>query len=160
PVDERPSEGRRFRVAIAVSPVLTDGVLRPFAGGVSTEVEFRFGRFAVAAGAFVLPGQTITYPPGQVSVSLTTGIFRGCVAPVSMGGWQMIGEDESIRFSLCLDTLAGALRGVGQGYKPDRTSSLPWAAAGASALFTQRIWGPLSWGSRAWLVIPLVKQSF
>jgi hypothetical protein len=160
PADDRPSEGRRFRVAIAVSPILTDGVLRPFAGGVATELEFRFGRFSVAAGALALPGQTINYPPGQVNISLTTGLLRGCVAPVTIGGSQMIGEDESIRFALCLDTLAGVQRGVGQGFQVDRTSTLPWASMGASALFTQRIWGPLSWGSRAWLLIPLLKQSF
>lgn len=159
--DDRPSDVRRFRVALAVSPVITVGVLRSFAGGVASEIELRFGRFSVAAGVFALPGQTIDFPPGQVTISLVTGLLRGCVAPVSIGGSTLAGgEDESIRFALCVDTMAGAIRGVGQGFSPDRTLSLPWASAGTSALFAQRIWGPLSWGARAWLVIPFLKQSF
>ncbi|MFT3773665.1 MAG: hypothetical protein QM820_50465 [Minicystis sp.] len=159
--DERPSDVRRFRVAIAASPVITAGVLRPFAGGVTSEAEVRFGRFSVAGGAFALIGQTIDYPPGQVTVSLTAGLLRGCVAPVSIGGSSAGGgEDEAIRFALCFDMLAGAIRGVGQGFKTDRTTTLPWAAVGPSALFAQRIWGPLSWGARAMLVIPVLKQSF
>jgi hypothetical protein len=161
PVDDRPSDVRRFRVALALSPVVTVGVLQPFAGGVDSELELRFGRFSVAAGVFALPGQSIDYAPGQVKVSLVTGLLRACVAPVSIGGSTLAGgEDESIRFALCVDGLAGAIRGVGQGYPIDRTTTLPWASAGPSALFAQRIWGPLSWGARAALLIPLLKQSF
>ena len=158
-VDERPSGVRRFRVAMAASPVVTIGLLRPFAGGVSADVEIRVGRFSIAAGAFALPGQTIDYSPGTVSVSLTTATLRGCVAPVSIGALTP-GDDESLRFSLCVDTFAGAVRGVGQGFSPDRTSTLPWVAAGPSALFAQRIYGPLSWTARVSLVIPFLRQSF
>ncbi|APR83738.1 Hypothetical protein A7982_09087 [Minicystis rosea] len=159
--DERPSDVRRFRVAIAASPVITAGMLRPFAGGITSEIEIRFGRFSIAGGAFALPGQTVDYAPGQVKLSLTTGLLRGCVAPISIGGSTSGGgEDEAIRFAICLDTLAGAVRGAGQGYKTNKTLSLPWAEVGPSALFAQRIWGPLSWGARAMLVIPVLKQSF
>lgn len=160
PVDDRASDVRRFRVSVSVSPVLTDGVLRPFAGGVTADLDFRFGRFSVAGGVLALPGQTIDYPPGNVTLSLTSGVLRGCVAPVTIGGSLGTNEDESIRLALCLDALAGAVHGLGTGYKADRSASLPWAAGGASAVFTQRITGPLSWGVRAWLVIPLLRQSF
>ena len=160
PLDERPSDVRRFRVSVSVSPVLTDGVLRPFAGGVTADLDFRFGRFSVAGGVLALPGQTIDYSPGKVTLSLTSGVLRGCVAPVTLGGSVFTHEDESIRFALCVDALAGAISGRGVGYASDRSSTLPWAAAGASAVFTQRLTGPLSWGARAWLVIPLLRQSF
>lgn len=160
PIDERPSDVRRFRVAIAASPMVTTGLLRPFAGGLAADLEFRFGRFSIAGGVIALPGQTIDFPPGTVDLSLTSGTLRGCVAPVSIGGSPTPGEDESLRFALCVDAMAGAIHGAGQGYRPDRASTLPWAAAGASALFAQRIVGPLSWSARVSLVIPLLRQSF
>jgi hypothetical protein len=159
--EDRFTEPRRFRVAIAAGPTLTDGLLRPLAAGIVGELELRFGRFSVGMGVLALPSQTISYAPGQVTLSLTTGVLHGCAAPVSIGGSQFAGgEDEAIRFALCIDGVGGSIRGAGQGYKTDSTSSLPWASAGASALFVQRLWGPLSWGARAWLLFPLVKQSF
>jgi hypothetical protein len=159
--DDRFTEPRRFRIALAAGPTLTDGLLRPLAAGIVGELELRFGRFSVGAGVLALPSQTISYGAGQVTLGLTTGVLHGCAAPVSIGGSQLAGgEDEAIRFALCIDGVGGAIRGVGQGYKVDRTSSLPWASAGASALFVQRIWGPLSWGARVWVLFPLVKQSF
>jgi hypothetical protein len=159
PTDFRPSDVRRFRVALAASPVVTIGILRPFAGGVAADVEIRFGRFSIAAGSLALPGQTIDFAPGTVTLSLTAAALRGCVAPVSVAA-AAFGEEETLRFALCVDALAGAIRGVGQGYAPDRTSTLPWAAGGASALFTQRIYGPLAWTARVSLVIPFLRQSF
>jgi hypothetical protein len=152
PVDDRIPEVHRFHVSLAVSPVITDGVLRPGAAGVTSELEVRFGRFSVSGGVLALPGQTITFAPGEVTLSLTSGFLRGCGA--------LVGDGDSLRLSLCVEPSAGAIRGVGQGYRIDRTLSVPWAAAGASAAFQQRIVGPLSWGARAGLVIPLLKQSF
>lgn len=151
-LDERVSDVRRFHVSIAASPVVTDGILRPFAAGITSELEIAFGRFSVSGGVLALLGQTVPYAPGQVTLSTNAGFVRGC--------GRIVGDGESLRLALCVEPLAGVIQGAGQGYRVDRTTSLPWAAAGSSAVFQQRIFGALSWGARAWLVIPLLKQSF
>ena len=152
PLDDRLPDVHRFHVSLAASPVVTDGILRPFAAGIVSELEVRFGRFSVGGGVFALPGQTIAYAPGQVTMALTTGFLRAC--------GTLVGDGESLRLALCVEPFGGAVRGVGQGYRVDRTLSLSWAAAGTSAGFHQRIAGPLSWSARASLLIPLLKQSF
>jgi hypothetical protein len=151
PGDERESSGRHVRISLAASPLLTVGVLQSFAGGFTTEVEIRVGRFSFAGGVVVLPGQSFTYLPGQVKLDLTAGLIRGC--------GRVVG-DEPLHLALCVDAFGGAMRGAGQGFGNDDTTTLPWAAGGTSAIFHQRIWGPLSWGARAGLLIPFVKTSF
>jgi hypothetical protein len=157
PADDRIAEGRRVHLWLTASPVVTVGVLTPFSAGITGELEVRVGRLSVSGGALALPSRTVSFPPGQVAISLTAGFLRGCGAIVSRGG---AGVDETLRLSLCLEPIVGAIQGAGQGYKVDRAASLPWAAASASALFAQRIWGPLGWGARTALVIPLLKQPF
>jgi len=151
PADERDSAVRPIRVSLAASPVLTVGLLESFAGGFTSEVEVRVGRFSIAAGVMVLPGQSFTYLPGQVKLDLTAGLLHGCA--------RVVGDDP-LHLALCAGALGGALRGTGEGYGVDETTTLPWAAAETSAVFHQRIWGPLSWGARAALLIPLLKTSF
>jgi hypothetical protein len=150
--DDRPTVGRRFHVSLAVGPVVTVGLLHGVAGGVTGEAELRFGRFSVGGGALALPGQTFDYAPGQVHLDLAAGFVRGCGAVVSNG--------DALRLALCAAPYAGVFRGVGSGYPNPRSASQPWAAVGASLLFDQRIWGPIGWGARAEMVIPLQKPSF
>jgi hypothetical protein len=152
PADDRATEPRRPRVTLAAAPVLTVGLLQAWAGGISSDVEIRFGRFSVAAGALVLPGQSFPYATGQISLDLTAGLLRGCAS--------VTGDDDPIRFAACLEGFGGSVRGSGQGFTVDATSTRPWAGVGTSAVFQQKIWGPLSWGARAGLVIPLLKAAF
>jgi hypothetical protein len=146
------TEVHRFKVMLTAGGAITDGLLRPLAGGVTGELEFRFGRFSVAGGVLSLPGQSVDFGAGQVNLSLTAGFIRGC--------GTVLGDGDALRFALCLEPFGGTIRGEGQGYTPNRSSTLAWAAAGASALFQQRIWGPFAWGARAQLLIPLLKESF
>jgi hypothetical protein len=146
------SAGRRFHVSLAVGPVITAGVLHAFAGGVTAEAQIRFGRFSVGAGALALPGQTYAYMAGQVHLDLASGFVRGCGA--------ILADGDALRLALCAAPYAGAVRGVGSGFLSNRSASQAWAAAGASLLFDQHIWGPIGWGARAELVIPLLKTSF
>lgn len=152
PADERPSDVRRFRVTIAAAPVVTAGVLQPFATGIAGELEIRFGRFSVGAGVFSLFDRSFAFGPGQVSLSLNAGLVRGCAT--------VVGDADALRLALCLAPFAGAVRGAGDGYTVNRVTTHAWAAAGVSALFTQKIVGPLSWGARAELLIPLLKSQF
>jgi hypothetical protein len=141
----------RVRISLAAAPVLTVGILQGFAGGITSEVEARIGRFIVAGGVLALPGQSFAFQGGQVSLDMTAGILRGC---------GIVAGDEPLRFVLCLDPMAGTVRGNGTGFSSNRSATLPWASLATSALFQQRIWGRLSWGARSELVIPLVKTSF
>lgn len=151
PAERCPVEERSFHADLALEPALTGGLLDGFAAGVTADLELRFGRFSVGGGVLALPSQTIVYEGGTVNLSLTTGLLRLCATPFG---------DAARRVALCAEPYAGMIRGFGQGYRVDRTSSRPWAALGASALFTQRLVGPLSLGVRGWLVIPVQKQSF
>jgi hypothetical protein len=150
--DDPPTVGRRFHVSLAVAPVITVGLLQGFAGGVMGEADFRFGRFYVGGGVLALPGQSFAFAPGQVHLDLSAGFVRGCGA--------ILADGDALRLALCAAPYAGVVRGVGSGFVTNRSASLGWAAAGASLLFDQRIWGPIGWGARAELVIPLLKTSF
>jgi hypothetical protein len=151
PVEDRPVVPRLVRVTLAASPVLTVGLLQGFAGGVSTELEVRVGRFTVSGGVLALPGESIILPGGQVKLELTAGLVRAC---------GIVAGDEPMRLVLCAEPMGGSMHGEGQGYPASRPSNLPWAAVATSALFQQRIWGPVAWGARAGLAIPLTKNSF
>jgi hypothetical protein len=133
--------------------VITVGLLQGFAGGVTSEVEVRIRRFTLAMGVLALPGETVDYmgTGRQVKLELTAGLLRAC---------GIVAGDEPMRFVLCAEPMGGSMRGIGSGFGPDLVSTKPWAAMASSALFQQRIWGPLSWGARAGLVIPLTKISF
>ncbi len=103
------------------------------------------------------PGQTIpftspTFPRGSVDVSLGAGFLRACGAPYGDGDFQ--------RLALCIEPLGGAIHGAGHGFRPDRSSTRPWFAAAASAVYQRRILGPLTWGLRAQIAAPLLRQSF
>jgi hypothetical protein len=148
---EPDAEPPRVRISLAAAPVVTVGLLQGFAGGVTGEVELRFGRFTVAGGVLALPGQSYGYQGGQVSLDMTVGVLRGC---------GIVAGDEPLRFVLCLEPMAGAVRGNGTGFVTDKSTTLPWGALATSALFQQKIWGRLSWGARSELIIPLVKTSF
>jgi len=156
PLEDRiPEPGRRARINLSAAPVLTVGLLQGWAGGATSEVEVRLGRFSVAAGILALPGDSYTWQMGQVGqvgLSLMAGVLRGCASVTS--------EDNPIRLAACIEPYAGTLRGSGQGFPANFTSTLPWAAVGMSGQFEQQIWGPLSWGARAGLVIPLLRDSF
>jgi hypothetical protein len=151
--DERSSEVRRFHVSLMAAPVVTLGFLQSWAGGVTSEVEFRINRFSVSGGVLVLPGQSFAPPMGggQVNLELIAGMVRGCATAA---------DKESLRLGVCIETYAGEMEGSGVGFATNQSSVLPWVAAGTSVLFEQRIWGPLSWGARAGLVFPLLKASF
>ncbi len=140
----------RYRLSVAAAPALTVGLLQGFAGGVTGEVELRIGRFTVAAGVLALPGQSFSYSGGQVNLDLTAGMIRACA---------ILAGDEPLRFVLCLDPMAGTMRGGGQGFSVDQSATLPWVSVATSALFQQKIWGRLSWGARSELVVPLLKDS-
>jgi len=149
PVEE-PVPPMRPRVVVSAAPVVTVGLLQSWAGGVTSEVEVRLGRFSVSGGVLVLPGQTLSIDNmGQVSLDLTLGLLRGCAA---------VAEKATLRLALCVSPFVGAIRGEAKGFT--RTGTYPWVAAGTSAVFEQKIWGPLSWGARAELVIPLDKWQF
>ncbi len=150
--DQVPEPARRTRVTLSAAPVLTVGLLQAWAGGVTSEVEVRLGRFSASAGILALPGESYATLMGQVSLNLTAGVVRGCGSLTSV--------ENPIRLAACVETYAGTMRGSGQYFPANFTSSLPWAAVGTSALFEQPIWGPLSWGARAGLVIPLLRASF
>ncbi len=152
PAEDRVPLPHSSRVTLVAGPAATVGVLQSWAFGLTSEVEVRFGRFSVAAGALVLPGQTFNWEMGQLQLDLTAGLVRACTALTS--------EENPIRFAACLEPFGGTLRGSGRGFPTDWTSSLPWVALGTSALFEQHLWGPVSWGARAGLVIPLLKASF
>jgi hypothetical protein len=156
PVEDGFSDVTRVRVTLSTAPVITVGLLHSPAFGITSEVEVRFGRFSVAGGFLALPSQTFTlapmFAPGQVSLDLTAGLLRGCA--------MVAGDGAAMRLSFCLEPSGGIMRGVGHGFSTDLTSTLPWVALGTSAIFQQRIWGPLSWGGRAGLLIPLLKTSF
>lgn len=152
PAPEDPGPpSRKVRVSLSAAPVITVGLLQGFAGGVASDVELRIGRFTVGAGVMVLPGVTYAWSSGQVKLDMTTGMIRAC---------GIVAGDDPMRFVLCVEPMAGALHGSGQGFPVDRTTTLPWGAVSASALFQQKIYGALSWGARASLVVPLVKASF
>ncbi len=141
----------RPRVVVSAGPVITVGLLQSWAGAVTSEVEVRLGRFSVSGGVLVLPGQTLSVDAGQVTLDLTLGLLRGCAA---------VAEKATLRLALCVSPYVGAIRGESKGFASDRTGTYPWVAAGTSAVFEQKIWGPLSWGARAGLVIPLDKWQF
>jgi hypothetical protein len=149
PVVEEPPI--RPRIVVSAAPVITVGLLQSWAGAVTSELEVRLGRFSVAGGVLVLPGQTIPFDVGQLNLDLTLGLLRGCAA---------VADKAYLRLALCAGPIAGAIRGETRGFSGDRTSTYPWVAAGVSAHFEQRIWGPLYWGARAELVIPLDKWQF
>jgi hypothetical protein len=152
PVEDRSPEPVRVRVSLAAAPVITVGLLQAPAFGITSELEIRFGRFSVAGGFFALPSQAFAFAPGQVALDLAAGLLRGCA--------HVAGDGAAMRLSVCLEPFGGRMRGSGRGFQSDLTSTLPWAAVGTSAIFQQRIWGPLSWGGRAGLLVPLLKTSF
>jgi hypothetical protein len=149
PPEEEAPAPRKIRVSLAASPVVTVGLLEGFAAGVSTELELRVGRFTLAAGVLVLPGDSFSTSGGMAKLDLTTAMIRAC---------GIVAGDDPMRLVLCAEPWAGALRASGAGF--DRTGTVPWGAAASSALFQQRIGGPVWWGARAGLVIPLAKGVF
>jgi hypothetical protein len=150
PVEEHAPALRPHFVLMA-APVITVGLLQSWAGGVTSELDVRLARFSISAGFLALPAQTLALPAGQVNLELTVGMLRACGA---------VADRESLRLSLCTAPYVGSLHGVTRGLPVDRGSSVPWVAAGTSAVFEQRIWGPLFWGARAELVIPFLKGAF
>jgi hypothetical protein len=151
PVEDQPPTPRVVRVTLAASPVLTVGLLQGFAGGVSSELEVRVRRFTVSGGVLVLPGEVVDNAGRPYKLELTAGLVRAC---------GIVAGDEPMRFVLCAEPMVGSLHGEGLGFPVNKVANLVWAAVGTSALFQQRIWGPLSWGARAGLVIPLTRNSF
>ena len=132
PVPPEP-EARRFHVSLMAAPVVTLGFLQTWAGGFTSEIDFRIHRFSVAGGILVLPGVN--------DLNLISGLVRGCGAAA---------DKESLRLAVCLETYAGAIQGT-------NIAPIPWVATGTGVLFEQRIWGPMSWGARAGLEFPLVR---
>ena len=139
----------RYRLTVAAAPVLTVGILQGFAGGVSGEVELRIGRFTVGAGVLALPGQSFSYSGGQVNLDLTAGMIRACA---------ILAGDEPLRFVLCLDPMAGSMRGSGR-VRDQPELQLALGLGGHQRPLPAEIWGRLSWGARSELVIPLLKDS-
>jgi hypothetical protein len=106
----------------------------------------------VAGGFVALPSQTFAFQGGLVSLDLIAGVLRGCATAA--------GDGAAMRLSFCLEPYGGIMHGSGRGFQTDLTTTVPWGAVGTSAIFQQRIWGPLSWGGRAGLLIPPLKTSF
>lgn len=138
---------------LMVAPVITLGLLQSWSMAILSELDVRFGRFSIAGGVLILPGQPVAGAPGSGSLDLTAGLLRACATAV---------EREALRLALCLMSFAGSVRlhSMGLPAGGSSTTTVPWAAAGTGALFEQRIWGPFSWGVRADLVIPFVKSAF
>ncbi len=142
----------RPRIIVVAAPVITVGLLQSWAGAVTSEIDIRLGRFSVSGGVLVLPGQTITSDSGtQIGLDLTLGMIRGCGS---------VADRETLRLSLCVTPYVGAIHGETKSLAVNQTSTSPWVGAGTSFAFEQKIWGPLSWGARAELVIPLDKWQF
>jgi hypothetical protein len=152
PDEEPPPPPMRPRVVLAAAPMITVGLLQSWAGAVTSEIEVRLGRFSVSGGVLVLPGQTLTAGSGaQVSLDLMLGLIRGCAT---------VADRETLRLALCVTPYAGAIHGETKGLPNNQSSTTPWIGAGTSFFFEQKIWGPLAWGARAELMIPLDKWQF
>ncbi|MCK6586860.1 MAG: hypothetical protein L6Q76_04670 [Polyangiaceae bacterium] len=154
PPSPSPAEKTKITgLSIQIGAAASAGLLGPFDLGIQGDADFRFASsFAVGAGAFWLAPRTISFPPGEVDVSLWAGFLRGCS--------YILGSPERTRLALCGHAALGVLEGRGSGYFKNETSTRPWIALGGAGLVEGVLWSRLGWAARLSFFIPAVKESF
>jgi hypothetical protein len=152
PPAPRPEE-KSTGLSVQLGAAGSTGLLGPFVFGIQGDAHLRFAKtFSVGAGAFWLTPTTISFPPGEVSVSLWAGFVRGCS--------DVVGSPKTTRLSLCGHAALGVLEGQGSGYVTNETSTRPWIALGGAGLLEGTLWKRLGWAARLSFFIPAVKESF
>lgn len=152
PPAPRPAD-KTTGLSVQLGPAGTAGLLGPFVLGIQGDADLRFAKtFAVGAGAFWLAPQTISLPPGEVSVSLWSAFLRGCSL--------VAGSPDRTRLALCAHAALGVIQGTGSGYFTNDTSTRPWIALGGAGLLEGTFSKRLGWAARLSFFIPAVQESF
>jgi hypothetical protein len=103
-------------------------------------------------GVFWAPTHRQQYGPGAVTVRLFGGLAAGC--------YRVAGAETALAMALCLDVMAGSLRGEGLGYDDDDWQARPWVALGGGPALHGAIYGALGWRLRAAIAEPLWHDRF
>src|SRR5262249_20116663 len=138
---------------VGAGVLASDGLLHPGAFGAEIDAELRLGKtFSIATGAILFPAHEVALAPGFVDVDLMAGLARGCAA--------IAGDNDGLHLRICADFCAGAIWAEGHDYTSNRTSTRPWAAAGASLGARVPLVGPIWLALRGGGLVPFRKETF
>jgi hypothetical protein len=153
PNEEKSGEerGAHWAISAFVGGGAALGVVRsaaPFAmiGLTATRSPF----FALSVSGVLVPGQSLSLPPGTVDVSLTGGAATLCVVPLG----------SEVRIGACAGTLVAALSAAGRGYASDSTARRPLIGATLGVVVEGSLVGPVRWGAHVDGFAPIHRESF
>jgi hypothetical protein len=151
-----PAPARRaapVRLSIEAAPVLALSVTRGVSAGATAGVRaWHADGPVLALGGLLLPPGAEAFGPGEVELGLMAGTLSPC--------WRVLGEQEGPRLAGCAMSALGVLQARGRGYQPDREPARAWYAAGAGAVASGPLPGPIEWGVQSTVLAPLRRQSY